>query len=239
MLKISSQSDRRYDNICCYCQTTILHNKTRDHIPSKVLLDEPFPNNLPIAFCCQQCNQGFSADEEYFACLLEYIVCEAKDSNLIQREKIRRILHKKPHLRKRIEKNISHENNIFTIKLEKKSINSILKKLFYGHLSFELSNPYIETPSYIGFDLIDNLTNSEFDTFFASEEIEIAPEIGTRASLNYFLRKNFPTSNWKIVQENNYQYKVNIYSEEIVVKILMRNKLCLTAIWNNKISDNH
>jgi len=239
MLQINPQNDERYDNICCYCQTSILHNSTRDHIPSKILLDEPFPDNLPVVFCCESCNQGFSTDEEYFACLLEYIACEVKDSNLIEREKISRILLKKPHLRKRIEQNITQENNILTIKFEKESINNVLKKLFYGHLSFELSNPYIEKPSYIGFELIDNLTNSEFDTFFASEEIEIAPEIGTRASLNYFLINNSPTSNWKIVQENNYQYKVDICSEEIVVKIFMRNKLCLTAIWNNKISNNH
>jgi hypothetical protein len=39
--------------------------ETRDHIPSKALLDDPLPENRTIVPACLSCNSGFSTDEEY------------------------------------------------------------------------------------------------------------------------------------------------------------------------------
>lgn len=48
---------------CLFCGKEA---KSRDHIPSKNLLEKPYPNNLLTVPCCQRCNNSFSIDEEYF-----------------------------------------------------------------------------------------------------------------------------------------------------------------------------
>lgn len=71
MIARNKFSDERLDQMCCYYGN---FPDTRDHVPSKVLLNDPFPENLPVVPCCNGCNQDFSLDEEYFACVIECIV---------------------------------------------------------------------------------------------------------------------------------------------------------------------
>ena len=79
--------DERHGGICVYCGGK---PTTRDHVPSKVLLDEPFPPDLPVVEACEVCNNGFSLDEQYLACLVEAIMCGTADATLIRRDKIKR-----------------------------------------------------------------------------------------------------------------------------------------------------
>lgn len=233
MIQINPQNDVRYDNICCYCQKPFTDNKTKDHIPSKVLLDEPYPTNLPIAFCCYDCNQSFSTDEEYFACIIEYLVAGTKNAEMIQREKIRNILNKKKHLKNKIEDNIVDNGGKLTINFPESLLEKVLKKIIFGHLSYELSNPYIHNPDYIELNTIDNFTELEFQEFISECTMDIAPEIGTRASLTHIVINEKPISTWKIVQKNNYQYKLDVSENEITLKVIIRNKIYLLARWNN------
>ena len=68
MKQIKKYSDLRLYGYCTYCGG---EPETRDHVPSKILLDKPFPENLPVVPSCDKCNHDFSKDEEYFACLIE------------------------------------------------------------------------------------------------------------------------------------------------------------------------
>ena len=50
--------DDRFKDACAYCGNNA---DTRDHVPSKVLLDEPLPPDLPVVAACaglyfQRCN---------------------------------------------------------------------------------------------------------------------------------------------------------------------------------------
>ena len=38
---------------------------SRDHIPTKALLNPPYPENLMDVGTCKECNSGFAKDEEY------------------------------------------------------------------------------------------------------------------------------------------------------------------------------
>src|SRR5215212_9888063 len=82
-------ADERFTGVCVYCGGV---PSTRDHVPSKVLLDEPFPANLPVVPACQDCNNGFSSDEQYLACLLECAITGSPDPTSVRREKVRRML---------------------------------------------------------------------------------------------------------------------------------------------------
>lgn len=48
---------------CLYCGKKA---NNREHVPSKALLEKPYPNNLITIPACQICNNSFSLDEEYF-----------------------------------------------------------------------------------------------------------------------------------------------------------------------------
>ncbi|SEG03004.1 hypothetical protein SAMN05421847_1335 [Halpernia humi] len=234
MQQVHPQNDERYDNICCYCQNSFKNNKTKDHIPSKVLLDEPFPENLPIVFCCYDCNQSFSTDEEYFACIIEYLVAGTKNIEKIERKKIKNILNQKKYLKNKIEANITENNGVLTIHFDESVLKKVLSKLVFGHMSYELSNPYIQTPNFIGFNTIDNLNDFEYQEFISDSFVDIIPEVGTRASLNHIIQNQKLISTWKIVQKNNYQYKLQILDNETVLKVIIRNKLYVIATWTNK-----
>jgi hypothetical protein len=51
--------DERLKGICAYCGA---RPESRDHVPSRVLLDKPYPENLPVVEACFKCNGEFSAD---------------------------------------------------------------------------------------------------------------------------------------------------------------------------------
>jgi hypothetical protein len=52
--------DQRETGMCVYCGKL---PDSREHIPSKVLLDEPYPIDLPVVDACYNCNNSFSKDE--------------------------------------------------------------------------------------------------------------------------------------------------------------------------------
>lgn len=89
MEQLPNYGDIRQLARCVYCGG---NTETRDHVPSKVLLDEPYPTNLPRVPACQHCNESFSMDEEYIACLIECVLIGSANVDHIERQKVRRIL---------------------------------------------------------------------------------------------------------------------------------------------------
>lgn len=52
------------ERLCFNCG--VREANTLDHVISKTLIPEPRPNNLITVPACEECNRGFSRDEEYF-----------------------------------------------------------------------------------------------------------------------------------------------------------------------------
>lgn len=57
-------------NGCIYCGKPAT---TREHVPSKAFLVEPYPENLSTIPACFECNNGYSEDEKYVACFLDVL----------------------------------------------------------------------------------------------------------------------------------------------------------------------
>jgi hypothetical protein len=53
---------------CVYCGTD--KDITVDHVPPKLLLTRPYPENLITVPACFPCNQSFQKDDEYMRTLL-------------------------------------------------------------------------------------------------------------------------------------------------------------------------
>ena len=116
MRQLTNYGDTRQAEACAYCGKT---TQTRDHVPSRILLDEPFPENLPIVPACLPCNNKASSDEEYLACLVECVICGTTDPARVGREKIRRALTKQRALQARLTAALRWENeqSLFNIEL--------------------------------------------------------------------------------------------------------------------------
>ena len=65
MDKIEEFVDKRQGSWCIHCGAWIVEVETsEDHVPSKGLLREPRPANLPAVRISTDCNNGFSAAKE-------------------------------------------------------------------------------------------------------------------------------------------------------------------------------
>src|SRR5665213_2710623 len=56
-------SAKNKHRICAYCGQ--LKKATVDHVPPKLLLEQPFPRNLLTVPACEGCNKSFAGDDEY------------------------------------------------------------------------------------------------------------------------------------------------------------------------------
>ena len=79
-----------------------IHRRRREHAASRVLLDDPLPDDLPLVGSCHRCNSGFSRDEEYLACLIDCVISGSTDPDKVKRPKVRASLLHSPSLAARI-----------------------------------------------------------------------------------------------------------------------------------------
>lgn len=226
MKQIKTFCDERLEGLCTYCQGPA---ETTDHVPSKVLLDLPYPENLPVVPACYNCNQSFSLDEEYFACLIECALCGSTHIADIQRNKVREIFLKRPILRDRIEKARKIINGNVYFMPEQDRIRNVILKLARGHAKYENGEPQIGVPSSINITPITLMSESQHSTFFSHKSI-LWPEIGSRNMQRQIKSFNGISDSWMDVQENNYTYSFALIPN-VSVRFLIRNYLACEVEW--------
>lgn len=215
--------------MCSYCGE---HPDTRDHVPSKILLDEPFPENLPVVPCCDKCNQSFSLDEEYIACLIECVLCGTTDIDQLKREKIKKILQNKAPLREKIFQSMIETNGQTSFNVEVDRLKNVILKLAKGHAKYENSEPVFDAPTHFAFKPLPTMTQNEIDIFLADSELTKSPEVGSRAMQNFFIDTNNNVhSHWTVVQPDNYSYCVTMNPGRLSVKIIVWDYLAAEVIW--------
>jgi hypothetical protein len=97
---------------CVYCGRPGPH-LTKEHIPQRSLFPDPKPENLITVPSCQQCNQGFSKDEEYFLCWLA-LLCSEKDADSMLMDKMFRILSNQVHLQEKRSEQTGMHGEVFS-----------------------------------------------------------------------------------------------------------------------------
>ena len=75
----------------------------RDHIPTKALLNRPYPENLMPVGMCKECNSRFAKDEEYFSAFIAAVISGSAKPDPLQFPTAFRILARNPRLRSRID----------------------------------------------------------------------------------------------------------------------------------------
>lgn len=227
--------DQRLTNSgsCVYCGAGA---DSRDHVPSKILLDDPFPSNLPVVEACSTCNVGFSLDEEYVACLLECVLIGSTNPELLSRPKIKRILKKKSDLRNRIQLCCRTDNNgalIWTP--ENDRVQNVATKLARGHAAFELSIPQLDPPDEVNILPLISMPDTGRSVFenAGAGDIRGWPELGSRAFLRACGADTYAdqTGTWTTVQPNRYRYTVDQYGG-VKVQIVIAEYLACVVDWS-------
>lgn len=223
-------SDERFAAFCVYCGG---EPSTADHVPSKVLLDEPYPNNLPVVQACEACNNRFSADEPYLACLVECALTGSVDPDSVHRPKIKRSLTERPGLASLIW-SCRHEDACGNVHWEADAnrVRNVVLKLARGHAAFEYSEPQLEEAERVSFLSISVLSAEQLRSFETPPVETVWPEIGSRAFLRAVVLNSVVAFNdgWQVVQPGRYRYLVS-HSRPMAVRFVLSEYLACEVVW--------
>jgi hypothetical protein len=227
---------------CIYCGG---QGETREHVPSRVFLDAPLPENLPIVGACRSCNSGFSLDEEYLACLVESVIVGSADPEKVERPSVANILRRAPSLRARIEaaKTCVHGETQFAIESER--VKSVVVKLARGHAAFELSQPCKEEPASVSWRPLALMDEGQKKEFESSHVAQGYGEIGSRGMQRLLIVQlklqsqsgesktvDMVINEWVEVQNGRYRYHAIDCGDEVRIKLVISEYLACEVIWD-------
>jgi hypothetical protein len=221
--------DERHLAFCFNCGA---EPSTRDHIPSRVLLDDPLPENLPVVQCCRTCNEKFSIDEPYVACLLEAVIVGSTDSVQIRRPKVRRILESRPHFRREVEAGSLLKDGRRYWRPDQSRVKNVLLKLARGHAAYECGEPLLEHPSRLWHAPLQEMPVEGRLNFEAVPDESVWPELGSRAFLAAVVGggEAVAAAGWQTVQPGRYRYLVS-HSPPLTVRFVLSEYLAAEVQW--------
>jgi hypothetical protein len=215
--------DERLTGVCVYCQVT---PDTRDHVPPRVFLDEPYPENLPVVPSCRSCNESTSLDEEYVACLLEVAACGSSRPSDLQRPKIARKLGENNRLAQRLARSFESVGEKATIVPEVARVSRVVEKIGRALWSFEIGGPTNWRSAHVQLAPITELQPQSLADFEAVGPTQILPEVGSRAMFRALVVEETAFGNsWLEVQPGRFSYLVECTGDTSRVKMIIRDFL--------------
>ena len=243
MDQLRDYADERLKVGCVYCHGG---DETKDHVPSRIFLDRPFPDNLPVVGACWRCNNGFSADEEYVACLIEAAVVESTDPGAMRRERVAKILGRSPALRRLIDAHRAEADGKARLAGDPERVRNVILKLARGHAAFELGRPLRSVPDDISWWPLPFMSTEERDEFDAPHIPGIYGEVGSRSLQRMQVVEltlqsesgelktvSFLINDWLEVQEGRYRYIAIDDPEEVTIRIVIGEYLGAEVSWRN------
>jgi len=217
--------EKSIGNGCIYCGKPAT---TREHVPSKAFLYEPFPENLPTMPACFDCNNGYSNDEKYVACFLDVLKNRIYYDYACQESTAQR-LEKDSALKNLLDESIRTSNGKVFFEVDENRLCRILLKLARGHAGFEFDYVNFDDAEIkIWYDFLFNIPEDVLLEFNRIPESQLFPEVGSRSCTTPFIVQNVKTGEartfmfWNDVQEHQYRYQVSLNdSGGICVKIII------------------
>ena len=206
---------------------------SRDHIPSKALLNPPFPENLMDVGMCQECNSGFSKDEEYFVAFLASVISGSTEPDSLRFPTASRALARNPRLRSRIEaaryvQTTSSGGTVVIWIPELERIERMIVKNARGHLLYELGQAVELPPTHVNILPRELLSPQQLSQFEYLEGIDGWPEVGSRLMLRLLETGEVGDGGWIEVQGGVYRYAVD---DNLRVRMVFREYLAAEVIW--------
>ena len=238
---VADNSDRRLLTGCVYCGGDA---DTRDHVPARVLLEEPYPENLHAVPSCRACNNDFSTDEQYFACLVEALMIGSCSTDAITRPRIAGALRRSPQLRAAINHAIADGEAGVTTRADTSRVERVRVKLARGHVAYELTArcaAEAAVVAWLPYSALDPDAKEAFDSPVPLDQIE---EIGNRASQRAMvvaltllgsggepLELSLVLQDWVEVQRLRYRYLVANSRETTIVRMVLGECIAAEVCW--------
>jgi hypothetical protein len=119
--------------VCVYCHGIA---SSRDHVVARTILARPLPQNLPTVPSCDDCNNRFSKDEQYFAAVLGMVGRTPEIEERVQEgADIYRTLEQSPRLDDRLISSVFYIPELGAppiLQVEERRVESILQKIAFG-----------------------------------------------------------------------------------------------------------
>lgn len=237
MDQIEEVVDDRQKAWCIYCGGWIVELETNlDHVPSKVLLQKPYPPNLPTIRVCNVCNEAFSLDEEYLFVFLSSVLAGSTNSDRQSNPKAARSLRRNEKLKARIERSktqfetIGGETKVIWTP-EPERIDRVVLKNARGHAFFEIGEPILNEPEHVWAAPLETLSPEERVEF---ENIDMGsgwPEIGSRMMTRVITGQDLSDA-WVVVQDRVYRYAVAQLGG-MLVRSVLSEYLATEVFWSD------
>jgi hypothetical protein len=237
MDELSDFSDKRHKTWCIHCASALHATTTnKDHVPSRSLLDQPFPPNLPLVLVCVDCNSSFSESEQYLVAFLGSVIRGTADPDLHDDSAARRILRWSSSLRTSIEqarreyRTVGGETRLLW-QPDNEMINKAVIKNARGHVYHELGEPIFGEPASVWSKPLEYFQSTERDEFEQSQMPDLWPEVGSRLMTRLCSGQDLDGS-WIVVQPGVYRFNIH-FAAPIRVRIILREYLAAEITWPN------
>lgn len=232
--------DERQKSSCIQCGAWIDEVDTsKDHVPSKVLLRRPYPENLPVVAICTTCNNGFSEDEEYLSLFLHCVRAGSTEPDRHLDQKVARALRRHEKLRARIERSKTDCSTIggetcWVWKPETERVERVVVKNARGHAFYEYGEPMLIEPEHVWtlpLVLMTAAERQQFDTVGRAGELAPWPEVGSRMMTRVLTGQDI-RDGWVIVQDGVYRFHVEQYGNVLIRSVLFEY-LATDVCWSD------
>ncbi len=237
MRYLNDYSDERLKGLCVHCGAEIdgATKVNNDHVPSKCLLQKPYPDNLPVIKTCFECNRNFSKDEEYLSVFLQCVLVGSTDPEDHHDSRVCKALQRSRKLKERIERSKSNVNvddgtRIFWVP-ERERVNNVVLKNASGHAFYEFGEiPTAETVHTEAMPLcaLSDVQRRDFERI-QTGNLEGWPEVGSRAMERAILGYD-TRDGWVIVQDGVYRYQV-MQDGGVLVRSVLMEYLATEVYW--------
>lgn len=219
--------DQRLAGYCVFCGG---EPSTKDHVPARVFLDKPYPEEMRVVGACRACNSESSGDEQYLACLLECVVCGSTIPEDLEREKVRKTLERSPKLADRIQRGSGRDLfGTLNWEIEQDRVRALVVKLARGLVAYEEANPQLDEPDQAWLAPLPALTDEDRASFEATAPSGVIfgwPEVGSRAF--YKAADTGEADPWRIIQPDRFRYRV----AGTEVRMVLREYLGCVVGWD-------
>ena len=237
---INKNVDENRDSCCIHCGSWSGDVETNtDHVPSKVLLRKPYPDNLPVVKICATCNNGFSADEEYLSLFLHCVLVGSTEPDRHARQQVVRALQRHEKLRARIERSKvvyqtfgGMEMRIW--KPETARVERIVIKNARGHAFYECGEPILVKPKHVWTQPLASMTDMERERFESATITDVIapwPNLGSRMMTRVLTGQDM-NNGWIIVQNGVYRFRVE-HSSIMVIRSVLYEYLATEVYWSD------
>ena len=220
--------DERLGGTCFRCGRP--DPETLDHVPPKVFLDRPYPDDLITVPSCRGCNADPSDDERYVASLIEVVVCGTTNPQALERDKISKTLERRPRLREDLARAATVVDGVYTVRPELDRVNLVLEKIARGLWCFETAQDTADYKAVVSCNVAPLMAEREMRSFFASGSGFLGwGEIGTRGFIRSCVGEyeSAHGAGWEDVQVGRFSYAADSGGDR--VRMIFSDYLCVAA----------